>query len=64
MLPTPVSASIVLIQQATDGVPESRTAFWDRLDLSSWALPPAHKPGVSGVAVLNEVRLPRIMNFN
>lgn len=57
VLPTPVSAFIVLIQQTTDGVPESHTAFWDRLDLSSWALPPADKPGVFGVAVLNEVRL-------
>ncbi|TMS18050.1 hypothetical protein E3U43_010376 [Larimichthys crocea] len=30
------------------------TAFWDSLELSPWAVPPADKPGGSGGAVLNE----------
>lgn len=32
-------------------------AFWDSLEHTPWAVPPADKPGGSGGAVLNEVRL-------
>ncbi|KAL3983887.1 hypothetical protein ACER0C_015512 [Sarotherodon galilaeus] len=36
-------------------VPEStHTAFWDSLEPSPWAVPPADTPGGSGGVVLNE----------
>ncbi|KAM7373218.1 hypothetical protein PAMP_008089 [Pampus punctatissimus] len=33
------------------------SAFWDSLEPSPWAVPPADKPGGSGGAVLNEWNL-------
>lgn len=33
------------------------TAFWDSLEPSPWAVPPADTPGGSGGVVLNEVKL-------
>lgn len=33
------------------------TVFWDSLEPSPWAVPPADKPGGSGGVVLNEVRI-------
>lgn len=52
----PVSAFIDSVLQTSNWVPESHTGFWDHLERALWALLPADKPGVSGVAILEELR--------
>ena len=52
-----VSTSFVFIHQGFLSSLSQHIAFWDSLEPSKWAVPPADKPGGSGGVVLNEVRV-------